>query len=300
MNQKKLLTLRSVGLMFIVRKWPAIKQAIRRTRQGFQSLPRAWMRGNGVRSFWGERNFGDLMTPLLLENLGYTPINCPTPSVTEVLLVGSILDSLRNDYHGVILGSGFLRADRVKSCNKAIVLGVRGRLTKHRLGVTANIPLGDLGLIVTRVIGAKQRKQYEVGIVPHYSDRNDKRVATLVERFGEKVTVIDVREDPRTVVNKIASCEHILSSSLHGLVVADSLGIPNAWVKLSSKRSDFKYHDYYSAFGLERKPVILTGEETFVKLRDSTADPPATVESVINNLYEQFLSLPSVLGKNHS
>lgn len=63
MNQKKLLTLRSVGLMFIVRKWPAIKQAIRRTRQGFQSLPRAWMRGNGVRSFWGERNFGDLMTP---------------------------------------------------------------------------------------------------------------------------------------------------------------------------------------------------------------------------------------------
>ena len=56
------------------------------------------------------------------------------------------------------------------------------------------------------------------------------------------------------------SCETIASSSLHGLIAADSFHIPNLWIKLSNRiiGNDFKYHDYYSSYGLEQSFVDLT------------------------------------------
>jgi len=47
-------------------------------------------------------------------------------------------------------------------------------------------------------------------------------------------------------------CRTIVSSSLHGLVVADSLGIPNMRMICSDRirGGDYKYDDYYSAFGM--------------------------------------------------
>jgi hypothetical protein len=62
-----------------------------------------------------------------------------------------------------------------------------------------------------------------------------------------------VFDPPADVVGAIAGCDFVLSSSLHGLVVADSFGIPNAWLRVSDRQrgEGFKYRDYYAAFGLE-------------------------------------------------
>jgi hypothetical protein len=45
----------------------------------------------------------------------------------------------------------------------------------------------------------------------------------------------------------------VLSSSLHGLIAADALGVPNAWIGLSDalRGGDFKFRDYYGVFGIE-------------------------------------------------
>ena len=47
----------------------------------------------------------------------------------------------------------------------------------------------------------------------------------------------------------ICSCEKILSSSLHGLIVSDAYQIPNCWIELTGKISGghFKYYDYASS-----------------------------------------------------
>ena len=60
-----------------------------------------------------------------------------------------------------------------------------------------------------------------------------------------------------------------MSSSLHGLILADFLGLSNQWVRLSGEErnakgmNEFKYRDYYSVFGLEDiAPIWLTVEST--------------------------------------
>ena len=57
----------------------------------------------------------------------------------------------------------------------------------------------------------------------------------------------------------LASCECIISSSLHGLIIADSYCVPNKRVILTNRVSGdgFKFHDYYSSFGLTDKPIDL-------------------------------------------
>ncbi|HAV11936.1 MAG TPA: hypothetical protein DCX06_00360 [Opitutae bacterium] len=43
--------------------------------------------------------------------------------------------------------------------------------------------------------------------------------------IAHEVKVIDVFDAPKDVIKQIAQCDFILSSSLHGLIVADSLKI---------------------------------------------------------------------------
>lgn len=58
------------------------------------------------------------------------------------------------------------------------------------------------------------------------------------------------------------SCKCILSSSLHGLIVADSFNIPNRWISLSEssllEKQNFKYLDYYSSMDVyDEEPLNL-------------------------------------------
>ncbi len=61
-----------------------------------------------------------------------------------------------------------------------------------------------------------------------------------------------MRQHPSAVIKQIAECECIVSSSLHGLIIADSLGIPNIHVKVTNNLlgDGFKFDDYYSAYHL--------------------------------------------------
>lgn len=47
----------------------------------------------------------------------------------------------------------------------------------------------------------------------------------------------------------------MISSSLHGIIVADALGVPNARIKFDADIDDFKSNDYYSS--VRQKGTIL-------------------------------------------
>ena len=60
--------------------------------------------------------------------------------------------------------------------------------------------------------------------------------------------MLDVRDPAPKFFAQMMSCEAIASSSLHGLIFAEALGIANAWLDFGPEDSDheFKYRDWFS------------------------------------------------------
>lgn len=275
--------------MYFTGNMKAYVQAGQRLLSAVKATPKAIYQKNGIKTFWGFRNFGDLITPLLLEQIGKTPINCPHPSMTDLMMVGSVLDPLKSNYKGTILGAGFLNQNRSFIPSKANVVATRGLLTKERLGVKKNIALGDPGLLLPLYFKPENSKKYKMGIVPHYSEYRAPEVLAVLKAYPEDSTLIDVLDSPLSVYKAISQCDFVISSSLHGLVLADALNIPNVWLRLSN-RSSFKYHDYYSAFGVSRKPYCLNGWEDIRELSSrSQSMREDDVESIKNVLNRHFL-----------
>lgn len=53
------------------------------------------------------------------------------------------------------------------------------------------------------------------------------------------------------VADRIAEAEFVLASSLHGIIIAEALGIPARYVRLSELEGMFKYDDYARGTGRE-------------------------------------------------
>ena len=246
--------------------------------------------GKQVNAYWWDKteNFGDLLTPLLLKYYGLTPVQS-SMKFSDVISIGSILDRLTEDYTGYIIGSG-LMYDHVRTFRKARLLAVRGGLTRDRIGAPVDTLLGDPGLLASNFLNTRKSKEYALGIVLHYVDKNDQRIQKVHKKYPKDIFVIDAQRDPLDVIIDFDKCNAILSSSLHGIVVSDSLGIPNAWVCLSDKvlGGGFKFLDYFSVFNNERSSNILTGDEGLSNLLDMTRRPPASVEKIRSDLDGAF------------
>jgi hypothetical protein len=109
------------------------------------------------------------------------------------------------------------------------------------------------------------------------------------------VTVISPHNQWEDAVSQLQMCDYIMSSSLHGLIIADALAIPNMWFQIPGEdterlEGDFKYQDYYAGF--------LNGEPTrkpvpgFDQIFNTSAylDPPneASRRKYVDNLVRTF------------
>ena len=65
-------------------------------------------------------------------------------------------------------------------------------------------------------------------------------------------------EEVYNIINQIKECEIIISSSLHGLILADAYEKPSLRFNYSNKLvgGDFKFEDYYSGVGLDSHETI--------------------------------------------
>lgn len=237
-------------------------------------------------------NFGDLLTPTLIETYGHIPKFNPVATKSSLVSVGSILELVEQNYTGTILGSGCILPTTKKQYKNANVVSVRGELTKQLLGITKDILLGDPGLLCEDILKNRETKEYVLGLVPHYQDKSSPVVNTLVNKYRQQIKVIDVQQTPEKVLRDMDKCENILSSSLHGLICADALNIPNKWITLLNllKGGPFKFNDYYSIFGVVQTPLKLTENYTIDELVSMTIVPPRTITEIKTKIKESFIT----------
>ncbi|WP_206476920.1 polysaccharide pyruvyl transferase family protein [Microbacterium sp. KRD172] len=204
--------------------------------------------GHIVPTFWwdGHPNFGDDLTPWLLPRYGLVP-QYREPRAAGLVGVGSLLEFLPPEFSGAIWGSGLMRDGR-RPLPSASVLAVRGPLTAERIGVQAEPAYGDPGLLVARH-QARPVGDDRIAVVPHGHHRPHEGLAALVRAAGDGARVVNVHQRAGGAVREIAAARAVITTSLHGLITADSYGIPAVWTTLDPPLDggDFKFRDYEAA-----------------------------------------------------
>lgn len=224
------------------------------------------IKGNLVYVHWGRigKNFGDCLSPLILKHYGFTPVFCSSNDAADVVVAGTLLQWLDDDYEGLIIGAG---GDKKKYFFKnAKIVILRGKLTESNFQEQKPEALGDPGLLMPLIYKPNKTKTWKVGIVPHFVDYDHRFIRNLQNQFADQCKIINVRNHPKYVIKDITSCEFIISSSLHGLIIADAYHIPNARIVIRETMPtyffDYKFDDYYSIYDYNHKPIELSDNTT--------------------------------------
>lgn len=253
-----------------------------------------------LRLYWWQyepphkKNFGDEITPYLINKLWNRRCIWTPPDKCELVGAGSLIEILQRNSKGnhiKVWGSGFIQAGPPNSHSNLEFYAVRGRLSRERVKFDEKIALGDPGLLLSIANPglSKLPKKYRVGVIPHYVDQEN----TFIQKSkGAGFKIINVLDTPYEVAKQINQCEIILSSSLHGLIVSESFGVPNYWVELSSKvtGNGYKFRDYGSSIGRKlepHNPEVISDQLSAGELINSYAPSPK-LEEIQKNLIKCF------------
>lgn len=207
--------------------------------------------------YWDSNpNFGDSIGPYLLSKITGKPvINICHEKESGIMAVGSILQLVdREDM--VIWGSGLIEKPKnevlknIKKYNPKI-LSIRGMETaKCLIEAGVKIPnksvYGDPALILPLFYKPLTSSKNKIGICPHYIHKS---------HFLRSITdnnilkIIDVQKDMESVVDEISSSTICISTSLHGLIIAQAYGVPWVWLEVCDNNlrgNDFKFRDFFS------------------------------------------------------
>lgn len=204
------------------------------------------------------RNWGDSINPIFagcltdrkiisvdIDALKRDPHNY---SNTMYLGIGSIIHHANKNT--IIWGSGLQEPRRLPE-KPMKICAVRGPMTRKALldqGLECPEIYGDPALLLPRFYQPKNRaKLYKLGIVSHIKDVR----SPLFDRYrgDPSVKFISMRAHGLGLIDEFLACENIISTSLHGLVIADAYQIPALWIKVSNliPGNDFKFHDYHAS-----------------------------------------------------
>lgn len=212
-------------------------------------------------------NFGDVLGIDILQGVtnrrfAYGPIRTADIFVTGT--TGQLIEMHGGAKEGAVIagiGTDPRKETKIDWQTFYDVRLVRGPLTRKRWQLSKDTPLGDPGLLAKEVFGEFDF-EHEIGFVRHFKDRTAVPAEVLK---AHSAIIIDAGRPPSDVIPEIASCELIVTSSLHGAIVADSYGIP--WRRHSAGVGlDLEWNDYQLA--VEDRGVSGLREDIQRVLRD--------------------------------
>lgn len=242
-------------------------------------------------------NFGDIITPYLVKKLTNIAPILFRPSYElsmfckYFIMTGSIIVDARKN--SIVWGSGLINTSQ--KIRGGRFLAVRGPRTAKRLkelGFSEPSVYGDPALLLPLLYRPKSTlKTYKIGIIPHYVDYEE--IKKMVDSFlYSDIKVINLlNNNVEDVVDEIVNCERIISTSLHGVIVANAYDIPTMWWKFSDKLigDDVKFYDYFESLEMFNvKPIYTEKVEDLVALDDYFLPNDKVLEKVQQNLFYTF------------
>ncbi|MEP7764631.1 polysaccharide pyruvyl transferase family protein [Sanguibacter sp. 25GB23B1] len=210
-------------------------------------------------------NFGDLLGPYVVEKVvrthdGLTPYPVPRrlppgrrPRTGHLLTIGSVMHFARTG--DTVWGTGVngkIHPD-VYRFTTLDVRAVRGLHTQRFLterGIDVPDVYGDPALLLPhldpRVTTWAADKRHTLAVIPNLNEVAD---------WQDHPAFVDPRGSLDTIIERLARSERVVSSSLHGLIISEALGIPVALVRSRAEPS-FKYDDYVSGTGRTDIPAF--------------------------------------------
>ena len=221
------------------------------------------------------------------------------PFEKPIIAIGSILS--HGNSHSKIWGSGFMSKD--ERCNGGKIYAIRGykslsiiqeQIKKgDSIKLNKNYTVGDPALLLPLLVNPSLKKKYKISIIPHFSE-----IEYFKKQYSQRYNIIDLRtENIEDTTKSITSSQVILSTSLHGIIVAHAYGIPAIWMELTGLEQNtngFKFYDYFSSIGISNySPVrnidqILSNDKsielTFKYYKDVSLPPKMLVREIQSNL----------------
>ena len=256
---------------------------------------------------------------------------------TDLFFIGSILTDLcdwnyvfsnfNNKYKSIItnwifkiydyfhplkvFGAGFIldnNRNEVYVRNLKII-AVRGKITLERfirngIKVDNDVILADPGILAPIIFNISstnfEDRIHKLCIIPHCVEKDSSLLRNKIKVDG--AIILDVFKNPKQFVGSLSKCKRVLSSSLHGLIVSDSLGIPNMRIVLSNKiiGGDYKYNDYYSAYGFTSTLKIDLRTTYFYEEQLSFIDSKYNIsqEMIVKKQCQLLIKFPYELSQN--
>ena len=225
---------------------------------------RAKKRRVNLEYFDSEVNLGDALSPVICRwmlDRASIQYNKEIHCTRHLMALGSILGG-NGFFDATVWGSGIKSFDQIAALSKRRyfqkldIRSVRGPLTCEVLracGYKCPDIYGDPAVLMPLIYSPEIEKTHRIGLVLHF-----KQNAPMTQDMKH----INIRTDNyKYFIDEMLSCEMIISSSLHGIILAEVYGIPAVFLGVGRDLEMFKYYDWYHSTGRKNIKVAYSLEE---------------------------------------
>lgn len=211
-------------------------------------------------------NYGDLINPWLWPKI-FPEINfgeCPkneegiTDCGDELLLVG--IGTLINERFPIsklrlVLGSGVGYGNPPDLANKTRIYCVRGPLSAKKIGLPKAQGIIDPGVLINKFFTKSTSPANAISFMPQISSMV--RTPGVWEKASSELgyQFISPTDDVTTTTERICNTGVLLTESMHGAIIAESLRVP--WIPIITRKEilPFKWEDWCASIEIEYKPI---------------------------------------------
>ena len=212
-------------------------------------------------------NWGDDINVYMFEYISNITVlavpigNTFLKNIDHFLMIGSII-SFYNLDNATIFGTGIIDEHQCLKGNPKCVISVRGPKTRQKLlvsGIDCPQQYGDPVLLLPLFYKPEHKKSKKICIIPNMGTSYEE-VEKSIKWLDEEYIILDMTRYNKwtDIIDVIVSSEYVISESLHGLIVAETYGIPNVWVEFKEHQDywSFKFQDFYESIGKRSEQII--------------------------------------------